>query len=187
MVAVSAILGALAIVGLVYQWFKPGESKDSNPASKVQVESFTLLDPAGKVRGQWAMTDKGPAYMMADEKGVERLRLGVIAQGPYVALQDADGRLRVVLDATKPDGPSVSVLDEQGILRGRMLVNASGSFISLQDSKGKTRIGQGVTKDGGGLTLLDEESKERLRLGAPETGLVLFLKDGDGKEVFRRP
>jgi hypothetical protein len=172
---------------LLYHWLKPGETKDTNPATKLQAESFTLVDSLGKVRGQWAMTDKGPTYMMADEKGVERLRLGVIAQGPYVALQDAEGRLRVVLDATKPDGPSVSVLDEQGLIRGRMLVNASGSFISLQDGKGKTRIGQGVTKEGGGLTRLDEEGKERLRLGAPEAGPVLFMKDGDGKEVFRKP
>jgi len=118
MVAVSAILGALAIVGLLYEWFKPGKTKDSNPASKLQAESFTLVDSSGKVRGQWAMTNKGPTYMMADDKGVERLRLGVIAQGPYVALQDGEGRLRVVMDATKPDGPSVSVLDEQGMLRG---------------------------------------------------------------------
>ncbi len=44
-----------------------------------------------------------------------------------------------------------------------------------------------VTKDGGGLTNLDEEGKERLRLVAPETGPVLFMKDGDGKEVFRKP
>src|SRR5258708_28301754 len=84
MVAVSAILGGLAIVGLLYQWFKPGETKDSNPARKLQAESFTLVSASGTVRGQWAITDKGPAYMMADEKGVERVRLGVITQGPYV-------------------------------------------------------------------------------------------------------
>jgi hypothetical protein len=53
---------------------------------------------------------------MKDERGVERLRLGVLAQGPYVALQDEKGRLRVVLDATKPDGPSLCVLDEQNLI-----------------------------------------------------------------------
>ncbi|MFL5243876.1 MAG: hypothetical protein ACJ8FY_17375 [Gemmataceae bacterium] len=67
-----------------------------------------------------------------------------------------------------------------------MVVSAAGSFLSLKDAKGKTRVGQGVTREGG-LTLLDEEGKERLRLGAPEAGLVLFMKDGDGKEVFRKP
>ncbi len=125
--------------------------------------------------------------MLADDKGVERVRLGVIPEGPFVALQDNVGSLRVVMDATKPDGPSDSVLDEQGMIRGRMVVSAAGSFLSLLGTKGKTRVGQGVTGEGGGLSLLDEDGKERLRLGAPDAGPVLWLKDGDGKELFRKP
>jgi hypothetical protein len=186
--AFSVILGALAIAGLLYQWSNPGDSKQASKlAQKLRAESFSLVDAADKVRGQWAMTDNGPGLMLADDKGVEQVRLGVIPEGPYVALQDGEGRLRVVMDATKPDGPSISVLDEQGMIRGRMVVSAAGSFLSLKDTKGKTRVGQGVTREGGGLTLLDEDGKERLRLGAPDVGRVLWLKDGDGKEVFRRP
>src|SRR5260221_10671509 len=62
MVAVSAILGALAIVGLLYQGFKLTESKGSDPVM-LQAESFTLADPLGKVYGQWAITGKDrPLY-----------------------------------------------------------------------------------------------------------------------------
>ena len=70
----------------------------------------------GRLEGSGQLTEKGPEFFMKDERGVERLRLGVLAQGPYVALQDEKGRLRVVLDATKPDGPSLCVLDEQNLI-----------------------------------------------------------------------
>src|SRR5437660_1094976 len=100
--AFSAILGAMAIAGLLYQSSKPADSNQAGK-QKFQAESFSLVDAAGKVRSQWAVTDKGPAYMMADEKGVERVRIGVIEQGPYVALQDSAGKLRVVMDGTFPD------------------------------------------------------------------------------------
>ncbi|MFL5245306.1 MAG: hypothetical protein ACJ8FY_24685 [Gemmataceae bacterium] len=135
--AFSAILGAMAIAGWLYQWSKPADSNQAGK-QKLQAESFSLVDAAGKVRSQWAVTDKGPAYMMADEKGVERVRIGVIEQGHYVALQDAAGKLRVVMDGTFPDGPSVCVVDELGAIRGRMLANKLGSFLSLMDSRGKT-------------------------------------------------
>ena len=86
--------------------------------------------------------------------------MGIIEQGPYIGLQDSEGRLRVVLDPTRPDGPSVCVMDERAVIRGRMLVNNLGSFLSLLDTKGKTRVGMGLTEKGGGLTLLDENGKE---------------------------
>jgi hypothetical protein len=92
--AFSAILGAMAIAGMLYQWSKPADNNQAGKlAPRLQAESFSLVDAAGKVRGQWTVTDKGPAYMMADEKGVERVRIGVIEQGPYVALQDSAGKL----------------------------------------------------------------------------------------------
>src|SRR5260370_26045620 len=87
--AFSAILGALAITGLLYQWSNPSDSKQASKlAQKLQAESFSLVDAAGKVRGQCAMTDKGPGLMLADDKGVDRARLGVIPDGPFAPLQD---------------------------------------------------------------------------------------------------
>src|SRR5260370_16710108 len=94
MVAVSAILGGLAIVGLLYQWFKPGETKDSNPALKLQAESFTLVSASGPVRGQCPITAKCPAYMMPDQKHVERVPFTVIPPVPSVFLQDLEGHAR---------------------------------------------------------------------------------------------
>jgi hypothetical protein len=180
-VTISAVL---ALTGLILLWFRP---VNNELPSKLRAESFSLIDASGNVQGLWEVTDKGPIFTLNDEKGVERVRQGVIAQGPFIALQDGAGRLRVVMDATKEDGPSISVIDEKGFIRGRVVVTALGSFVSLLDEKGKTRLGQGVTREGGGMTLLDEGGKERLRIGAPETGPLLLMKDKDGKEVFRKP
>src|SRR5579859_8120375 len=76
-VAVSAFL---AFLSLLFLWFKPANSQ---PPSKLKAESFSLVDAAGNVRGQWEVTDKGPVFTLNDEAGVERVRQGVIAQGPF--------------------------------------------------------------------------------------------------------
>jgi hypothetical protein len=57
-------------------------------SSTLEAENIKLVDAAGKVGGVWSITENGPEFKMLDERGAERLRLGVIAQGPYVALQD---------------------------------------------------------------------------------------------------
>jgi hypothetical protein len=50
-----------------------------------------------------------------------------------------------------------------------MLVNQLGSFLSLMDTKDITRVGLGVTKNGGGMSLLDENTKEPVGTSAPDT------------------
>jgi hypothetical protein len=50
--AFSAILGAMAIAGLLYQWSKPAHSNQAGKlAPKLQAKSFSLVDAAGKARG----------------------------------------------------------------------------------------------------------------------------------------
>lgn len=126
---VFGIVAGFALFLFFQKW------RDSRREHRIEAESFVLKDATGKTRGLWSATGAEPGLMLADEKGIERVRMGIIEQGPYIGLQDAEGRLRV--GVTEARGGGLTLLDENSKDRLSLSCPDAGAVIAIKDEKGK--------------------------------------------------
>ena len=88
-------------------------SRVEGTAKEIRAKSFVLEDENGKPRARLGITECGPGLMLLDEKGELCAGLSMTETGPLLALYDENGKGRVVLFVTQ-DGPHLALHDENG-------------------------------------------------------------------------
>ena len=123
--AVLAVLGALAGC--------------DRSADVVRARRFEVVDAAGVVRADLAVTSAAPRLWLYDAAGKRRARVGMGADGsPGLWLSDATGRLRGVLGVDPYGSPVLALYDAAGKARAGLGVLADGSpRLGLSDAAGK--------------------------------------------------
>lgn len=101
-----------------------------------EVRGLTVLDAAGRVRIQMAVTEHGPEIRLQDTAGVARARLVDDAEGTALYLDDASGTTRVGVAQFAHGGGGVALHGEGS--RGATVLYMSGGVGSLRlfDSAG---------------------------------------------------
>lgn len=97
-----------------------------------------MQDETGALRTEVWMEDDGPALLMYDRNGQERLALFVENDGtPHIRVHDANGKTRVNVSVTMEGGPLLQFLDGTGV--------ALFQYRTL-DPEGRLRQSQGLGK-----------------------------------------
>jgi NADH/NAD ratio-sensing transcriptional regulator Rex len=79
----------------------------------VSAKEFRLIDQQGHTRALLSFNDKGqPLFQMRDEFDTDRVWVGISTE-TGVALQDVDGKTRLVLSVDQDGLPSLVVRDRK--------------------------------------------------------------------------
>ncbi|WP_422928355.1 serine hydrolase [Singulisphaera sp. PoT] len=134
--------GRIAAVGRL------GDAK----AGRVVATQFTLVDPAGKVRGELGINEKGQPTLELTGNELGRAIFGF--QGSeedfsYMELSDRQGRQRISA-TTEKDGAEISLMSPSGPDGVKLTqFDPSGPSVTLSRSKDDPNIQIGVTSVGG--------------------------------------
>ena len=182
-----AAMGAGYIGGLLSQATHRAVAQTAQVQPTIQdvvcTKQLELMDNNGKLRGEFAMSDTGPALFLFDAMGKTRGSFALAETGPALYLADAVGKPRGVFALTET-GPALSLADAAGVTRGQFGLNESGPAIGLVDAAGKKRGLFGLSDIGPGLYLGDSDGKPRgefsLVSTGPSAGPALYLRSKIG-------
>lgn len=80
---------------------------------RVEARGLDLVDAQGRVLGTFGVDEAGVALRIRDERGIERVRLGMVRDLPSLLLFDEGGAQRVVLESAPP-GPGLALFGPDG-------------------------------------------------------------------------
>jgi len=127
---------------------------------EIRANRFILEDDEGTVRARLGVDADGPALSLLDKNGKSRAVLSVDKDVSGLRLRDENSKPLAVL-SMKKDGAKLSLWDKNEVIRAMLSVDVDKDvpWLALFDENGETRVGMGVTKEGPGLALCDENGK----------------------------
>jgi hypothetical protein len=128
--------------------------------------------------------------VLVDEQGREHALLHVADDGVRFALQDAEGRPRVLLGGMRfahvPDQEAWGMAVQDAGGKPRCVVGAAdGAGLGVWDARGTMRIGLGEGGPGVGLGLMNFDGKEIVSIGGEAGGDLVLKHPHDGHEMWR--
>jgi len=128
--------------------------------------------------------------VLVDEQGREHALLHIGDDGVRFALQDAEGRPRVVLGGMRfahvPDQKAWGMAVQDGRGNPRCAVGvADGAGLGVWDAQGTMRIGLGEGGKGVGLGMMNFDGKEIISIGGEAGGDFTLKHPHDGHEIWR--
>ncbi len=147
----AGLAGAAALLVLVAMGaaaLAPTARAAGSGAKDLVVGSLTLVDQAGRTRGELAMVKDMPMLRLFDQAGKSRALLYADKDGTALGLFDQAGKLRASLSVFK-DGPALELFDQKGADRVAIgntgletpktdaTENTGPSSVVLFDTKGK--------------------------------------------------
>jgi hypothetical protein len=130
------------------------------------------------------------SFVLVDDNGKKRARLGVKEGDAAFALFDAEENPRIMLLTGAATGSQLTIGDAAGKFQANLSVSAdNAAALLLNDPAEKQRVGLLVTPEGAsGVQFSDEAGKQRAFLGADTDGSPSAqLSDAAGKTLWKAP
>jgi hypothetical protein len=151
---------------------------------RLEANEFVLKDDKGKVRGRFALLEKGlvPQLSLSDEQGRDLLTLSVIAGSPFLSFNDVRGTERVTLSIDEGRGDAGLTLRHANKAPAiTMLSENEGARIVLGDAQRQGRLQLAISKLAAALALYDERGKQTVTVFAYGEGdSRLTVEDREG-------
>jgi hypothetical protein len=147
-----------------------------NRYMKFALAAVLLFAAAATLMGgqQKAKTGEPENFVLRDEKGTERLWLGMGKEGPALRFRDEGGKESLWLGVSKHT-PGLVMFDEQGNRRASLSTGKAGVSLVYYDSKGKNHAWLTIGDNGPALH----------HMGSRGEGLHSGLNvEGDGISVW---
>ena len=116
LVIVSVVSGLVG--GVLATFLLIGSSVIAQPTAAeippvITAQEFRLVDTKGQLRAIFDLSDAGQPYLQfKDESGTDRVWIGISSE-TGLAVQDVDGKTRLVLSVDEEGKPSLVVRDRQ--------------------------------------------------------------------------
>ncbi|WP_006786804.1 hypothetical protein [Thiorhodospira sibirica] len=107
-----SVLLLILTLGLLTQGYSsPGA--DQPPLHEVRAQQFVLVDERGNIRGRLGMIDNEPTLLLRDEHSEIRIGRRTDRYSTFLGINDVRGEIRLGL-RTARDGPVLFLQDERG-------------------------------------------------------------------------
>lgn len=132
--------------------------------ANIQAQSFQLVDNQGVVRATFGMTRPGPALVMSDYQGRERIGIFAANQEASFVVLGESGQVAAQMGAQE-NGPEISLHYADGRIGPSMRVMADGSaHISIEEWRQRSKTAIGIKTDGKGYVAIEDPNSAQKRL-----------------------
>ena len=128
-------------------------------------------------------------FVLEDGNGTSRAGLMMDKDGPLLAMEDENGKTRVLVAIKGNAGPGIFLYDEKEELRESLSFSKIGPALVFNDENGIGRVFLSLLKPGPGpsLGLADDKGNIRVALGVMDDGPHIDLATEKGEAVWGAP
>lgn len=158
---ILVLVGGIVLCGKAAGTSEAQAQPAGGAVKEVRANEFIVVDENGKTRARLGASKDGTVLVMYDENGTGRTWLGAGKykdDKPGLFLCDDNGEVRAALAVPK-EGPGLVMSDKDGTVRAWLAADKDSTGLALCDKNGKLRAWLTTDKDNAGLSLLNEKGK----------------------------